>query len=774
MGKRKNSTGGVIFLAGIGIVVYLLVNYGTAILVIAGVIAAIWIIYKIFSSPKSPESRLPRPEEKPLATIKITLPTDSTPSIRGNNGDDFWKPAAQSSRVAGLEIGGTLYVGRGLSSIAQGGPEPALVDPKLRVASGIEECSVRRLSYWPSYSGASPEARAGYLRWLSTGRNDPNADIGYVFLFFYGLERRALYDAKTSGRAKAEIPEILRETERLLSIYRNSGSFQGYAGSFLDLLRVQNLTEKLYEKEPPPLLNGRYITLLHRLGLAQCAADGKPLPASWAYTWVRGDPTTRLRTPAVRCPEEFMRAFFLHYREEYKDGLILPQNRTRLKLEHRPASPSFTSGRDLSLKFDLSDVSVLSAPVKKLQKIADESYPDVEAYSRCIGKDGSRSGSFEAVLELPLFLWPEGYRQKIEKLGERVRNGNAPVPVSFGKLQSLFPGWDTVTRQKLQGFNRALSEADIGVEPDIRFGGKMPTAQSPVMLFHDDRKSAIQSASTGYAAAALTMQLAVAVAASDGAVSEGEEAHLTQKLQDWLDLSESERRRLRACMRLLIAVPPKLTGYKKRLQDLDLISRDSLTDFLVHIAQADAVVNTAEMKTIEKVFGLLGLDKKTAYSKVHIAATEPVTVRPGQDAPACFPIPKPARADARVLLDPAKVAALKADSERVASILSSIFNEDSGQAEPTAPLPEPEPVEELSEPPIMGLDPEHSAFLRVLVGSTTWSRADLEELSQDRGLMLDGAIERMNDAACELYGKPLFEGDDPIELDPEVVREVFN
>ncbi|MEW6669441.1 MAG: TerB N-terminal domain-containing protein [Thermodesulfobacteriota bacterium] len=776
MGKRKKSPGGFIFLVGIGCFVYLLANYGKAILVIGGVIAGIWIIYKLFSSSSVPKPPSSGPGEKAAATVRIALSPDST--FEGHyalsrNGDDFWKPAAQTSRVAGFEIGGMLYVGRGLSSISQGGLEPALIDPKLSVASGVEECSVRRLSYWPTYSGASPEARAGYLRWLSSGRSDPNADIGYVFLYFYGLERRALHDAKSSNQAKAEIPEILRETERLLSIYRNNGSFQGYAGSFLDLLHGQNLTEKLYEKEPPPILNGRYMTLLHRLGLAQCAADGKPLPAPWAYCWVMGDPTTRLRTPAVRCPEEFKRAFFLHYREEYKDGLILPQNRTRLKLEHQPASPSFTSGRDLSLIFDLPDVSALSAPVKKLQKIADESYPEVEAYSRCIGKDGSRSGSFEAVLELPLFLWPEGYRQKIEKIGERVLNANACFPVTFGKLQSLFPGWNTVTRQKLQGFNRALSEAGIGVEPDIRFGGKMPTAESTVMLFHDDKKSAIQSVSIGYAAAALTMQFAVAVAAADGAVTEGEEDHLTQKLQDWLDLSESERRRLWACMRLLIAVPPKLTGYKKRLQDLDSVSRERLADFLVHIAQADEVVNTAEMKTIEKVFGLLGLDKKTAYSKVHIAATEPVTVRPGQDAHAGFPIPRPTRADTRVLLDPAKVAALKADSERVASILSSIFYEDSGQSEPTAPTPEPETAEELSDPPIMGLDLEHSAFLRVLLGSTTWSRPDLEDLAQDRGLMLDGAMERMNDTAYELYGRPLFEGEDPVELNPEVVREVL-
>ena len=40
------------------------------------------------------------------------------------------------------------------------------------------------MGYWPSYSSISPEARAAYLGWLSTGKSDPQADIGYVFLYF--------------------------------------------------------------------------------------------------------------------------------------------------------------------------------------------------------------------------------------------------------------------------------------------------------------------------------------------------------------------------------------------------------------------------------------------------------------------------------------------------------------------------------------------------------------------------------------------------------------
>ena len=48
------------------------------------------------------------------------------------------------------------------------------------------------------------------------------ADIGYVFLFLYGLERRAIVDGSGGGNeaktAEADNPAIAQEVRRLLSI----------------------------------------------------------------------------------------------------------------------------------------------------------------------------------------------------------------------------------------------------------------------------------------------------------------------------------------------------------------------------------------------------------------------------------------------------------------------------------------------------------------------------------------------------------------------------
>ena len=81
--------------------------------------------------------------------------------------------------------------------------DPCLIDPTRPVASQ-GDYTERDMGYWPSYSEVSPHARGAYLNWLAGGRQDPRADIGYVFLFFYGLERRAIIDGAKDEAAQAD------------------------------------------------------------------------------------------------------------------------------------------------------------------------------------------------------------------------------------------------------------------------------------------------------------------------------------------------------------------------------------------------------------------------------------------------------------------------------------------------------------------------------------------------------------------------------------------
>jgi len=787
-GKRSSGLGGLLLLV-VGGIAWVVAQYGKEILVLGGIALAVWIAYKIFGPKVQPPVVAPPPTPAPpalRATPAAPAPTAPTPSgitfsVRGpgfvpgrptsTNGDEFW----QALTVEGKPLGAWAYSGKGLAAVSGDGIEPALLESSAPVDRSIQECRTRRLSYWPSYGGASPDARGAYVHWLGTGLKDPEADIGYVFLYFYGLERRALHDAAVSQVAKSQLPTIQKEIERLLSVYKDNYSFQNYAGSLLDLLNNRAVDPRLYERSPPPLRGHRLLTFHHRIALGQVAADGAPLPAEWAYAWYLSDPTTYLRTPAARCPEEFHQLFLLRYQEVFGDGINVPKNRTQLKMVRRPASPTFGWGfPGHTLQFDLPDVTVLTSPVKKLQEVAESCYARLDGYSRFIGKNGSSTDSFDAIVELPIALWPADVRKPVEDVRALVQRAGKPLAIPFEKLRAWFPAGQLANKRKWQALCRAFGELGLGVEPDVCFGGAVPSAGSTAVLFADDAPSSTATASSRYTAAALTLQLGAAVALADGNTLEAERGLLTRQLEDWLHLSESERRRLHAFLRLVLAAPPKLNGVKAKVETLDATQRQAIGDFVALIALADSSVTPAEVTALEQTFRLLGLDPKSVYSKIHIAATEPVTVQVATPTATGRAIPKrPVRTETSGFrLDPAKVAALQADSERISAILGSIF----AQA-----VPEPEPEETSAEAevtlsrelPLLGLDTEHSALVRILLSRTQWARVELEELATDRGVMLDGALERVNDAAFDKFNKPLLDGLDPVEINQELAHEVL-
>jgi hypothetical protein len=53
-----------------------------------------------------------------------------------------------------------------------------------------------------------------------------------------------------------------------------------------------------------------------------------------------------------------------------------------------------------------------------------------------------------------------------------------------------------------------------------------------------------------------------------------------------------------------------------------------------------------------------------------------------------------------------------------------------------------------------------------------WSREELEAVASDMDLMLDGALEHINDMAFEHFDMPITEGEDPLEINPDIMGKL--
>ncbi len=123
----------------------------------------------------------------------------------------------------------------------------------------VDRGLVPRPDYYPSYAALSPEQKWIYLNWL-TDVTQP-VDVGYAFLYYYGLERHLLL-----GHFESAFDEILVLQQRQGA----NASLQSYSHSALlssALFRGRpERLKQLYELHPPERFQNMDLVLAHQLG----------------------------------------------------------------------------------------------------------------------------------------------------------------------------------------------------------------------------------------------------------------------------------------------------------------------------------------------------------------------------------------------------------------------------------------------------------------------------------------------------------------------------
>lgn len=665
-----------------------------------------------------------------------------------------WIPPDETIEVAGTRLpSGMIYVGTTLTAVNGRTTDPCLINPKLSVARSGDFCE-RHTNYWPSYSDISSTGRRAYLNWLADGRSHPECDIGYVFLFFYGLERRIIHDTSEDDQLRSEWPAIRDELRRLLAIYAEQGSFRRYAGELLNYIELAFATDRLYEQTIPEFPKTYELPAYIRLALGQAAVDRAPVPAQLALAWVRLNPETYLRTAATRCPEEFDRLFVLRYHDTLGEGLVLPKNRTKLKFVYQAASSGFHGSRITMTYGDIPDVTALTAPIRTLNEIVDQCTDELSAYSRAVGKDASVRDSLDGLLMLPATLWPPEASQRLKALTNSMQSGMLTRSL-HEVIADLGGASSNPTRDRVRALARSLESVQIGMEPNVLAGARTPAASDPIVLFAMSASELGEVDSAAFKAAALTLQLASAVAQSDGTFNDHEIDHLRSEIECWSHLTPAHRQRLHAHLQWLVASPVSLQSLKKKLEPMELRAKEAVATFMATLAQSDGMVSPEEVKFLEKVYKALGVNPKRVFTDVHALEAGTAPTRKVEKK--------------GFQLDAERIAALQADTARVSALLSEIFSEEEP---PPAPVPVPEAEAEPAQTGLLGLDEGHGALLRLMLSRPEWSRAELADAAADLELMLDGALEQINDASFDAFDLPLCEGDDPIEINSDVVEKI--
>lgn len=667
----------------------------------------------------------------------------------------------ENATVVGRDIGGLVYVGTPplLNTYGYRDKCRAYIDPSLPVARNGRDKAGDAMPYWPGYSDISPTCRATYLDWLATGRSDASYNPGYMFLYFYGLERRLFVD-----QSKADAPDIVDEVRRLCSLYPDNHSVQRYLGEFLDVATLADI--KLETLEPIFERQAWDLPFSLKFAIGARLEEGERLTADWLLSWFICHPNSRLRTAATRCREEFMALFRIRFDTRYPDGLKVNKSRKALKVSYRAASSEFEATATPTINDKpVPDISGLRKPVEIAQEIADEVMDDLDKFSRFLGRNPEGRGSVEAHALLPIRLWQVFPSEALEELRAWaaqvvVEGGLVSLANVIERLEGEHP--QTVGKRQLTTAADALGRIGFGFAPDPRFALRSPKSEESVVIFDlGEPVEKLEEVSARYRSALIELALGTFVAHADGRISNLELGALEEQVASADGLSDQERRRLRANLDWFLAVPPDMNLLRRRLKQVDEDGQTAMRTALVAVAHADGIIQSQEVASIEKAYKALGIDSSLAYSDLHAGdvADKPRTVRaakpgrPGESIPDMKWPPGPA-------LDASRIVAIRSDTERVSSVLGQIFDPGEGQEAVGRSCPLP------------GLDDKHTALVGDLVEQEHWTEEDYKQLCAQYALPAAGALEAVNEWAFETYDDALLDEYDGYEVASEIADAV--
>lgn len=720
----------------------------------------------IYSIAKSTIKRTAPKDENELSDFRITVSTPTSYSSETeskNKEPGKWILPGETVKVGNKSInGGYFYSGGYLKNLDGYGTEASLVDPSLKLNNTSPDYRGDDMGYWPTYNQISPQSRAAYIEWLASDRKDPEAYIGYVFLYFYGLERRILVDAAMGEVSETEIDALIGELQRLRTLYGDNRSFNGYATNLLSHAWA------LYKPDQQPdksiLLAKRDFTSVFKLQLAKAVDCGKPISSELALVWIKSHPEFSLRTPARRCEQEFDQLFAIRYKKKFGDGLVITPNKTKVQLEYYPASGSLRGSH--GTKLNLPDASRLKAPVKKLMTLAEACTVELKGYSRFIGKPENSRDSLAATAFLPTELAVQSSNSQFDQLKAWIASKIeiASGVVSTEELLSQL-GEETPLRiNKKEAVMLAVlvEKAGFGLSPDVRYHQAKPELNGNVVLFEKGHAEGFKPSHV-FNQVGTILRLGAMVASIDGHIDETEIDLLENLILQDKQLKVDEKASLKAYLHWRLNTKVNMTGLKARLESISDREKTAISHILVSVALADGNVDPTEIKQLEKLYASLGLDKAMVSSDIHSLTSHKVTTDAKTEI---TNVQSDDTTTSGFTLNHELIKIHESETDDVKAILSSIFVDE-------IPEEEPEVFEaSTSISAIAGLDKDHTRFYEALITKDQWSPDEVKSLCEDFNLMMNGAIETLNDWAFENVDAPLIEDGSTVFVDLELVEEI--
>lgn len=636
------------------------------------------------------------------------------------------------------------------------------------------------MGYWPWYSRLDPEHRFEYLSWLASGRTQLPPNDGFLFLYFYGIERRLLVDESDRSWGLKEIVRLRKLDEPRVGS-RDGRSFRSYSTGLLwyEIARTPGLFDErsvqvamgLTERWTPETLTAP---------LAWLGAKEKPLPASLARQIAASDPTAQRSVVTKRIPEEFNELFETRYLDTYGgEGMALKLSKRAAWHTYRPASGGLEE-----MRVQVPNPMGIKSQFKKLPDIWNSCIADLRKLSRVsasIDGDMMTVDAWEAMpdelrsdIDHPLaasvteiMTQHSAAEQSVEE--DAPAFATAMVPAGrFAELVGI-ERRPKLTATQSRKVAATVEHTGYGLVPDARM--------TPIRYGWDDLVAVVPGLddddvdSSRYNAAACILRLGLSIALADGEADEVEMRMLTDHVDAVFDLNPEEQQRLGALRNLLLTTGSDIRPIARKVQEiLPPDARQKVGRLLVVIAAATNGIDRAERAALRKAFRALGLDpdllESTVAEVVPEADDREVTVSNGsKPTMRGEPIPAPP-ASGGFKLNHAAISSIMSETREVSVMLAEAMgaaDAESADESVKAGSKESESVTGENQEhkdtrvAVAGPGGRYEPLFNMLIERERWGRDEADAQARALGLMLDAGVETINDWAFDAHGAPLID-----------------
>ncbi|HEY3783539.1 MAG TPA: TerB N-terminal domain-containing protein [Fimbriimonadaceae bacterium] len=614
--------------------------------------------------------------------------------------------------------------------------EPGLINPSLKIRPSIPD----PLPYYPNYQQASPEQRWTFLNWLS-GNRESDVEQGYLFLFFYGLERYLTQGSPSPREALA----ILQELMRLALQHADCSSFRHY------VFRLHAAHWTFY----PQLINEKSLRLFKTLAddefiwmLACLASHQMQLTSTIVMCWFDLNAYRLVkRSLWQRCHPELTQLFAIRYISQFGDRRVLHCSGEKA---HRTYYPANFSVRDAIKPFFAYQALDDSAILNSMKDMLASCATDLQLYAKAkaIGLQTLRSFA-----NLPRELFSRD--RQIAALASYLSvhdNGGVFILEWLDVLRELSIAAD-MNKVNLTDLAITLDKLGYHMEPNPAYGSKPLKSCSSLAVC-----KAVQATGMGEDQVASIMtvaRIAAWVLCLDSPTPETVR-QLPGLIAKSLSADPGCEERLDLALRLFELAPSKPTA--SELQTISPELRPHVIPILIRAVKHIGTSKRATLGELERIAAQFGLPTSELLTQMY-QEQDPIPIVSAGTSANGFAIPPPPKEKAtQVNIDETKLRQRQEESESARAFLEDIFREA-------------EPAEQVcmknSETPTA----RYAKILEALPeGKLT--NTQFEKICRDFGFLPGQIRTELNETALELCGYALIEGDEILGIDLECLKQL--